>query len=295
MGRARRTLGRMNTNQNNLQVGFVGLGDQGAPMAIAIAEAGWPLHVWARNERSYQALADVSYARCESIEELGRRSDVVGLCLTDDADVWELLDDKRLLSALPPNAIVVNHGTGDPEVAGELAQHGEANSHAILDAPVSGGRPAAERKALTTFVGGDAEAAERCRPVFETFSTTIAYMGPAGAGQMTKLMNNASLLSNLRNAEEIISIGAAAGLDPRALVDVLATGSGSSFALQFLAGEISPEMASHLPDLWRKDIGHFSDAMRGHHLPPTVLEARAHEGVAGFLPALDAIAKHEQN
>jgi 3-hydroxyisobutyrate dehydrogenase-like beta-hydroxyacid dehydrogenase len=67
----------MNTNQNKLQVGFVGLGDQGAPMAIAIAEAGWPLHVWARNERSYQALGDVSYERCESVEELGRGCDVV--------------------------------------------------------------------------------------------------------------------------------------------------------------------------------------------------------------------------
>jgi 3-hydroxyisobutyrate dehydrogenase-like beta-hydroxyacid dehydrogenase len=285
----------VNTNNKNLQVGFVGLGDQGAPMAIAIAEAGWPLRVWARHQRSYEALGDVPYERCESAEELGRRSDVVGLCLTDDADVWQLLDDERLLRAVPPGGIVVNHGTGDPKVASELARHGEANGRAILDAPVSGGRPAAERKALTTFVGGTAQAAETCRPVFEAFSTTVAYMGQAGAGQLTKLMNNASLLANLRNAEEIISIGAAAGLDPRALVDVLQTGSGSSFALQFLAGEVSPEMASHLPDLWRKDIGHFSDAIRDRDLPPTVLEARAHEAVPGFLPALSAIAPHQRN
>jgi len=284
-----------NSNAKNLQVGFVGLGDQGAPMAIAIAEAGWPLRLWARHERSYEALGDVSYERCESVEELGRRSDVVGLCLTDDADVWQLLDDQRLLSALPPGGIVVNHGTGDPKVAVELAHHGDANGHAIVDAPVSGGRPAAERKALTTFVGGEAQAADTCRPVFEAFSTTVAYMGQAGAGQMTKLMNNASLLANLRNAEEIISIGAAAGLDPRKLVDVLQTGSGSSFALQFLAGEISPEMASHLPDLWHKDIRHFSDAIRDRDLPPTVLEARAHAAVADFRPALSAIASRQRN
>ncbi len=284
-----------NTNSKNLQVGFVGLGDQGAPMAIAIAEAGWPLRVWARHQRSYEALRDVSYERCESVEELGRRSDVVGLCLTDDADVWQLLDDQRLLSALPPGGIVVNHGTGDPRAAIKLARHGEANGHAILDAPVSGGRPAAERKALTTFVGGAAQAAETCGAVFEAFSTTVAYMGQAGAGQMAKLMNNASLLANLRNAEEIISIGAAAGLDPRELVDVLQTGSGSSFALQFLAGEISPEMASHLPELWHKDIGHFSDAIRDRDLPPTVLEARAYEAVADFRPALNTIAPDQRN
>jgi hypothetical protein len=122
--RVHRTLRRMNTTTNtnykNLQVGFVGLGDQGAPMAIAIAEAGWPLRVWARRESSYEALGDVSYERCESVEELGRRSDVVGLCVTDDADVRQLLDDQRLVSALPPGGIVVNHGTGDPQVAIEL-------------------------------------------------------------------------------------------------------------------------------------------------------------------------------
>src|SRR5207245_1441500 len=130
----------------------------------------------------YETLGTVSYERCESVEELRCRSEVVGLRLTDDADVWELLDDKRLLSALPPGGIVVNHRRGDPQVAIELAQHGEANGHAILDGPVSAGRPAAERKALTTFAGGDAEAADRCRSVFEAFSTTVAYMGPAATG-----------------------------------------------------------------------------------------------------------------
>jgi 3-hydroxyisobutyrate dehydrogenase-like beta-hydroxyacid dehydrogenase len=120
-------------------------------------------------------------------------------------------------------------------------------------------------------------------------------MGPAGAGQLTKLINNASLLSNLRNVEEILSIGAAAGLDPRALVDALETGSGSSFALRFLAGEISPAMASHLPELWRKDIGPFSDAMRGRGVLPTVLEARAQESIAGLLRALNAIATPQRN
>src|SRR6201989_2854946 len=106
----------MTTHGKHLPGGFVRLGDQGAPMARALAEAGWPLHVWARHERSYQALGDVLYERCESVPELGRPPDVVGLCLTDDADVWEMLDEKGLLGALAPGGIVVNHGTGDPRV-----------------------------------------------------------------------------------------------------------------------------------------------------------------------------------
>jgi len=86
-------------------------------------------------------------------------------------------------------------------------------------------------------------------------------MGPSGTGQLAKLLNNASLLANLRNAEDIIAIGAAAGIKPRDLIDALKSGSGTSFALQFLATEITPEMAAHLPALWHKDIGHFSDAL----------------------------------
>lgn len=126
--------------------------------------------------------------------------------------------------------------------------------------------------------------------MFEAFSTTIAYMGPSGTGQLAKLLNNASLLANLRNTEDIITIGASAGINPRDLLDALKTGSGSSFALQFLAGEISPEMAQHLPELWHKDIGHFSDAIRRRELPPSILQARAHESVEAFHTTLAAIA-----
>jgi 3-hydroxyisobutyrate dehydrogenase-like beta-hydroxyacid dehydrogenase len=221
--------------------------------------------------------------------DLGRACDIVGLCMTDDSDVREILEDQGLLASLPPHGIVVNHGTGDPQVAAALAGRVREQRHELLDAPVSGGRPAAERHALTTFVGGDAGTAQRSRPVFEAFSTAIAYMGPSGTGQLAKLLNNASLLANLRNAEDIIAIGASLDINPRNLLDALKTGSGSSFALQFLAGEISHEMSQHLPELWHKDIGHFSDAIRSRNLPPSILEARAHESVEAFHTALTAI------
>jgi 3-hydroxyisobutyrate dehydrogenase-like beta-hydroxyacid dehydrogenase len=125
--------------------------------------------------------------------------------------------------------------------------------------------------------------------VFEAFSSNIVYMGPSGTGQLAKLLNNASLLANLRNVEDIIAIGASLDISPRNLLDALKTGSGSSFALQFLAREISPEMARHLPELWHKDIGHFSDAIRSCDLPPSILEARAHESIPAFYTALAAI------
>jgi 3-hydroxyisobutyrate dehydrogenase-like beta-hydroxyacid dehydrogenase len=277
-------------HSTQLNIGFIGLGDQGAPMARAIAEAGWPLHVWARHPGSLAVLADAPHTTHDSVPDLGHACDMVGLCLTDDSDVREILEDLGLLPSLRPSGIIVNHGTGDPQTAATLAQHVREQGHELLDAPVSGGRPAADRHTLTTFVGGDARTAQRSRPVFEAFSTTIAYMGPSGTGQLAKLLNNASLLANLKNAEDIITIGASAGINPRDLLDALKTGSGSSFALQFLAGEISPEMAQHLPELWHKDIGHFSDAIRSRELPPSILEARAHESVEAFHTALAAIS-----
>jgi 3-hydroxyisobutyrate dehydrogenase-like beta-hydroxyacid dehydrogenase len=225
----------------------------------------------------------------DSVPDLGRACDIVGLCMTDDSDVREVLEDHGLLASLPASGIVVNHGTGDPQAAATLAQRVREQGHELLDAPVSGGRPAAERHTLTTFVGGDAGTAQRSRPVFEAFSSSIAYMGPSGTGQLAKLLNNASLLANLKNAEDIIAIGTSLGINPRNLLDALKTGSGSSFALQFLAGEISPQMARHLPELWHKDIGHFSDAIRSRDLPPSILEARAHESVTAFDTALAAI------
>jgi 3-hydroxyisobutyrate dehydrogenase-like beta-hydroxyacid dehydrogenase len=270
-------------------IGFIGLGDQGAPMARAIADAGWPMHVWARHPHSLAVLASTPHTTHQTVADLGRACDVVGLCLTDDSDVREILEDSGLLTSMPPHGIIVNHGTGDPQTAAALAQRALEQGHEMLDAPISGGSAAAERHTLTTFVGGDTEATQRCRPVFEAFSSTVAYMGPSGTGQLAKLLNNASLLANLRNVEDIIEIGASVGINPRNLLDALKAGSGSSFALQFLAGEISPEMARHLPELWHKDIGHFSDAVRRRGLAPSILEARAHESIEAFYSALVAI------
>src|SRR5690242_5506667 len=96
-----------------MNIGFIGLGDQGAPMARAIAKAGWPRHIWARHPDSLTVLADIPHTMHQSVGDLGRACDIVGLCLTDDSDVSEILEDRGLLTTLPPRGIVVNHGTGD--------------------------------------------------------------------------------------------------------------------------------------------------------------------------------------
>src|ERR1700751_2944249 len=90
-------------DKKTIHVGFIGLGDQGAPMARAIAEAGWPLHVWARHPSSLAVLADAPHTTHDSVPDLGHACDIVGLCLTDDSDVREILEDLGLLPSLRPS------------------------------------------------------------------------------------------------------------------------------------------------------------------------------------------------
>ena len=167
---------------SELKIGFVGLGDQGAPMAEAISDAGFELHVWARRDQSFDAISGVKYLRHDSLESLAVMVDVLSLCLRDDEDIWNLIRQHRLIEALRSGSIVVNHGTGDPTENEHIGAFLAESGIKYLDAPVSGGRPGAVSRTLTTLVGGDANDFARCREVFETFSRKVAHMGTWGAG-----------------------------------------------------------------------------------------------------------------
>jgi 3-hydroxyisobutyrate dehydrogenase-like beta-hydroxyacid dehydrogenase len=157
-------------------VGFIGLGDQGLPMAVAIAEAGYPLQAWARRPASLEALAGVPHARHDNIPGLAAASDIVALCVSTDEDVTALLAG-GLLEGLRPGSVVVNHGTGTPGNAVRITEMCAAAGLESLDAPVSGGRAGAEARTLTTIVGGPGPAARRCEPVFMSFSKHVFHLG----------------------------------------------------------------------------------------------------------------------
>ncbi|MFF3563704.1 NAD(P)-dependent oxidoreductase [Streptomyces sp. NPDC002574] len=187
------------TGATPLVVGFIGLGDQGGPMARAVAEAGHTLHVWARRRASLDVLTGVPYTAHDSPTALGTACGIVCLCLPEDADVAGIAFDNGLLAHMRPGSVLVNHGTGLPDLARRLTLAADAYGVGVLDAPVSGGRAGALAKALTTIVGGDPGTAERCRPVFESFSTTVVHMGGAGTGQLGKLFNNTLMMMNHKN------------------------------------------------------------------------------------------------
>jgi 3-hydroxyisobutyrate dehydrogenase-like beta-hydroxyacid dehydrogenase len=269
---------------NRLQVGFVGLGDQGGPMAGAIAEVGFTLHVWARRPQSYDALSGVRFNRHDDLASLAGAVDLLALCLRDDEDIRDLIETQDLLDALKPGATVINHGTGDPGENRRLGALFAERNLAYLDAPVSGGRPGAVARRLTTMVGGERDVFDRSQPVFRSFSRKVAYMGPLGSGQLTKLLNNALTMTNLKNAADVFAVAGELGLDLPLLQDVIAVSSGSSTILQAFGTQIDRETAVHLQALMRKDIEHFADAVRDRGMNPAELRER---GMAGADAVVD--------
>jgi 3-hydroxyisobutyrate dehydrogenase-like beta-hydroxyacid dehydrogenase len=129
----------MTTNQRTATVGFIGLGDQGAPIARAIAEAGFELHAWARKARSLDALERVRYVAHDSPAELGAASDIVGLCLNVDDNVRDIMTTGGLLAGMRPGSVLVNHGTGLPAFALEMRRLAGEHDVAVPSPPGSPG------------------------------------------------------------------------------------------------------------------------------------------------------------
>ncbi|OBI43126.1 6-phosphogluconate dehydrogenase [Mycobacterium kyorinense] len=221
-----------------MQVGFIGLGSQGAPMARRIVEAGFPTTLWARRPASLEPFGDTAAKVAESPAELAAASDLVCLCVVGDADIEEVAGGENgLLAGIKPGSVIAVHSTVHPKTCHDLAKKADAQGVSVIDAPVSGGAPAVEQCRLLVMVGGDADVVERCRPVFETYANPIVHLGDLGSGQTTKLLNNLLFTANLGTAASALSLGEALGVLPARLAEVISRGSGNSFALNALGGD----------------------------------------------------------
>ncbi|MFB0838229.1 NAD(P)-dependent oxidoreductase [Arthrobacter sp. E44] len=272
------------------KVGWVGLGDQGAPMARAIAAAGFQLHVWVRREASLAALQGLPYVRHDTVAGLGAATNVVGLCLREDSDIEEVLTTGGLLESLAPGAILINHGTGLPGYAVSMAQRAATSRVLVLDAPVSGGRSGAEARQLTTIVGGPIQALETVRPVLAAFSAKITHMGAVGSGQTGKLLNNALLMMNQKNAQDILALANNLKLNMGPLMDLLLSGTGRSFALEALTGAVTTDNAEHLKILQVIDMDLFTEAMTSRGQDVATIDRYARAGANGLADAARLVA-----
>jgi 3-hydroxyisobutyrate dehydrogenase len=234
-------------------VGFIGLGSQGAPIARRIVLGGYPLVLWARRAASLEPFADTAAESAASIAELGERCDHVGICVVNDADTREVCD--ALIPGMRAGSRIAIHSTILPETVRDLAKQAEANGIVLLDAPVSGGQPAAEAGTLTLMIGGDQATLAAARPVFETFGKLIVLLGDVGAGQHAKLINNTLLAANMAIARHGMETGGKLGLDADALVELITHSSGRSMGFE-VYGRMKRNLATfkHGGALLDKDV-----------------------------------------
>jgi 3-hydroxyisobutyrate dehydrogenase-like beta-hydroxyacid dehydrogenase len=237
-----------------MRVGFIGLGSQGGPMARRIVDAGYETTLWARREATLEPFAGTGAKVASSPAELAAASDLVCLCVLADADVEDIVTG--VLAGLAPGGTIVVHSTVHPDTCRRLAAVAGAQGVRLVDATVSGGGGAAAEGRLLVMVGGDPETVELCRPVFATYADPIIHMGPVGSGQVAKLLNNVLFTANLATASGALALGRSLAVDPGRLAEVIAHGTGNSFALGRIAsaGGTLDRIAAHAGATLRKDI-----------------------------------------
>jgi 3-hydroxyisobutyrate dehydrogenase-like beta-hydroxyacid dehydrogenase len=230
--------------------GFIGLGSQGAPIARRIIDAGYPAVLWARRTETLDPFRDSSATFASGIAELGAAADHVGICVIDDKAVGEVCD--QLIPAMRPGARLVIHSTTLPETCKAVAAQAAVRGLLFVEAPVSGGAPAATAGALTIMAGGQAEAVEAARPIFECFASLIIHLGDVGAGQTAKLINNSLMAANLGLAHGAMTLGVKQGLNRQALAQLLNASSGRSYALEVYTRMRDPSAFTHSATLLEK-------------------------------------------
>jgi 3-hydroxyisobutyrate dehydrogenase len=238
------------------RVGFIGLGDMGGAIATRIIGAGFPTRLWARRP---EALSNFTGAAetATTPAALAADVDLVGICVWDDAGLSDVLyGPDGVLAGCRPGTVIAIHSTVSPVAVVEAADAAEKSGAVVIDAPVSGGRDLALSGGLVVAVGGEADTVERCRPIFGTFGDRVIHLGPVGAGQYAKLINNALLAANLAIGDDALSLAAALGLAPDALAEVVRHGSGRSFGLDVALGaRMSAEVRERTAVALGKDVG----------------------------------------
>lgn len=246
------------TPSGKMRVGFIGLGDQGGGMADRLIACGYPVTLWARRPASLERYRSTAASFAEDPAALGAASDLVGICVVDDAGVQEvLLGDHGVLSGMAPGSVVVVHSTISLEVCDRIAEAADAVGVHVIDAPVSGGGFAAAEGNLTVLAGGNTEVYEKARPALEEFGT-VFHLGPLGSGLIAKLVNNTLHAANYALARNAIDAGEAMGLSADALGRALTVSSGNSYSLNaaVMVGGFDV-LAPMVGPLLRKDVSYF--------------------------------------
>jgi 3-hydroxyisobutyrate dehydrogenase-like beta-hydroxyacid dehydrogenase len=242
------------------RVGFVGAGRMGFPMVRRLVEAGHEVRVLVRTPEKRDAVVKSGARPVTGLTEVADGADAVIVCVFTDEEVRQLCLESDLTAAISPGAVLVIHTTCSPRTAESIAARGID----VVDAPVSGGPHDIAAGRLTLFVGGHDQSVAQVRPVLGAYGDPILHVGVTGAGQLTKLINNALFAAQVGLAAEAARLGGMFGVSESAVLNALTRGSASSRALSLAARAGSAaEFVDAVGDFIVKDVAVVRETLAG--------------------------------
>lgn len=261
----------------NYNVSFMGLGVMGYPMAGYLANSGHNVTVYNRTSaRAAQWASEFAGQTAPTPAAAVKNSDFVFCCVGNDHDLRSVTrGDEGAFGQVKPGAVFVDHTTTSAEVARELHAEAERLGFSFVDAPVSGGQAGAENGQLTVMIGGDEAAVAKAGPLIDCYARMQARLGDSGAGQLAKMVNQICIAGLVQGLAEALHFADKAGLDAKAVVDVISKGAAQSWqmdnrATTMIDGKFDYGFAV---DWMRKDLDYVLGEARnnGANLPVTAL------------------------
>jgi 3-hydroxyisobutyrate dehydrogenase-like beta-hydroxyacid dehydrogenase len=224
-----------------MRLGFIGTGRMGGPMVTRLLADGHQVAALGRTAAKRDALAAEGAWAVDQVEAVADGAAVVLVCVYSDEQVREVCLDSGLLGTMPAGSVLVVHTTGNPGTVADIAAHAAAQEIAVVDAPVSGGPHDIAAGRITLFVGGADDAVARVRPVLDSYGDPVLHVGPLGAGQKVKLVNNSLFAAHIGLLAEAVRAADRLGVAEGVLLGALAQGSAASRALAGVAPRGSVE------------------------------------------------------
>ena len=253
---------------NPVKAAFIGLGVMGFPMAGHLQRAGHHVTVYNRTTAKARAWAKTHGGAWQATPaEAARGADVVCACVGNDHDLRGVVyGAKGILAGMTPGAIFVDHTTASATVAREVEAEAKKRGLGFLDAPVSGGQAGAQNGQLTIMVGGEAAAFARAEPVISAYARAVTLLGPAGSGQLAKMVNQICIAGLVQGLSEGLAFAEMAGLDAAKVVEVIAKGAAQSWQMDNRAKTMLADKFDFgfAVDWMRKDLGMCLDQARAN-------------------------------
>ena len=254
----------------NASVGFIGLGNMGNPMALNVLKGGFPMTVFDLDRQTMKNLVDAGAKGASSAREVARNADIVVTSLPGSPEVEAAyLAEGGLIDSAKAAAVLIDLSSVLPSTPRRLEARAREKGLQFLEAPVSGGVTGARAATLAIMVGGDAAVLERVRPVLKCIGPNISHIGPAGAGNTLKAINNMMSNVNALAMMEGLALGLKAGLDLKTMADVIQKSSGNSNALARVERALLPRNfePGFKVALMNKDLDTFHAIAKEVHAP----------------------------